>query len=537
MQQYNGKGIADGVAAGPILYYDRGRQPVIPAAVEDTGAELKRYEAAKTEAHKQLQTLCDKALKKAGKESAAIFEVHRMMLDDEDYNASVTNRITGEKVCAEYAVAATGDEIAGKLSAMDDDYLRARSADVEEISGLMIRILSGTSAMTEPPEPVILVAEDLSPSETVQFDRSKLLAFVTRDCSANSHTAILARTMNLPAVTGIDIDSSWNGKQAVVDGCNGTVTIDPDEGLMNEMLLLRHRDEEHMQLLQQFKGRPTVSRSGRKIRLCANIGSVTDTRAALENDAEGIGLFRSEFLYLESNGLPTEELLFNCYKTVAKDMAGKQVVIRTLDLGSDKQAAYLDPGHEANPAMGWRGIRICLDRPDIFRTQLRAIYRASSFGDLAVMFPMIVSLDEVRKCKGIMADVKAELKKEGLPFKEDMETGIMIETPAAAVISESLAKEVDFFSIGTNDLTQYTLAIDRQNAKLESIYDSHHPAVLELIRMTIENGHKAGVRVGICGELAADTSLTQTFLDYGVDELSVSPSFILTVRSAVINAD
>ena len=538
MQQYKGKGIGKGVAIGRILFYDKGEQQIRRVSVEDTAAEMKRYEDAKAKAVEQLQALYEKALGEVGEENAAIFEVHQMMLDDEDYNDSVSNIINTEKVCAEYAVATTGDNYAEMFANMDDDYFKARSADVKDISERVVRILTGNGVdMSDLSEPVILVAEDLAPSETVQFDKSKLLSFVTRLGSANSHTAILARMMNLPAVIGIEIDKSWNGKQAVVDGYSGTVSIDPDDDYLKEMLLIKHRDEERRKLLQQLKGKPTVTKSGKKIRLYANIGGVKDTGAALENDAEGVGLFRSEFLYLESDDFPSEETQFKAYKTVAQNMAGKQVVIRTLDLGADKKVDYFDLGEEDNPAMGYRAIRICLDRPEIFRTQLRAIYRASAFGNLAIMFPMIISLDEVLQCKKYVAEVKEELKKEGIAFSENVELGIMIETPAAAVMSETLAKEVDFFSIGTNDLTQYTLAIDRQNAKLESINDSHHPAVLELIRMTIENGHKGGAWVGICGELAADTSLTKTFIEYGVDELSVSPSFILPVRNEVVNTD
>ena len=538
MQQYKGKGIGKGVAIGRILFYDKGEQQIRRVSVEDTAAEMKRYEDAKAKAVEQLQALYEKALGEVGEENAAIFEVHQMMLDDEDYNDSVSNIINTEKVCAEYAVATTGDNYAEMFANMDDDYFKARSADVKDISERVVRILTGNGVdMSDLSEPVILVAEDLAPSETVQFDKSKLLSFVTRLGSANSHTAILARMMNLPAVIGIEIDKSWNGKQAVVDGYSGTVSIDPDDDYLKEMLLIKHRDEERRKLLQQLKGKPTVTKSGKKIRLYANIGGVKDTGAALENDAEGVGLFRSEFLYLESDDFPSEETQFKAYKTVAQNMAGKQVVIRTLDLGADKKVDYFDLGEEDNPAMGYRAIRICLDRPEIFRTQLRAIYRASAFGNLAIMFPMIISLDEVLQCKKYVAEVKEELKKEGIAFSKNVELGIMIETPAAAVMSETLAKEVDFFSIGTNDLTQYTLAIDRQNAKLESINDSHHPAVLELIRMTIENGHKGGAWVGICGELAADTSLTKTFIEYGVDELSVSPSFILPVRNEVVNTD
>ena len=537
MQQFKGKGIGKGVAIGRIRFYDKGEQAVRRTAVEDTAAELARYESAKATAIEQLQKLYDKALTEVGEENAAIFEVHQMMLEDEDYNDSISNIINTEKVCAEYAVATTGDNFAEMFANMDDEYFKARSTDVKDISERVVRVLSGAEEISELTEPVILVAEDLAPSETVQFDKSKLLAFVTHLGSANSHTAILARMMNLPAIIGIEIDRAWNGKQAIVDGYSGTVTIDPDDEIMKEMLLIKHRDEEHRKLLQQLKGKPSVTKSGRKIRLYANIGGVKDTGAALDNDAEGVGLFRSEFLYLESEDFPSEETQFQAYKTVAQNMAGKQVVVRTLDLGADKQVEYFDLGNEDNPALGYRAIRICLDRPEIFKTQLRAIYRASAYGNLAIMFPMIISLDEVLQCKKYVEEVKSELKAEGIPYSEEAELGIMIETPAAAVISESLAKEVDFFSIGTNDLTQYTLAIDRQNAKLESINDSHHPAVLELIRMTIENGHKGGAWVGICGELAADTSLTKTFIDMGVDELSVSPSFILPVRNEIVNTD
>ncbi|MCR4650352.1 MAG: phosphoenolpyruvate--protein phosphotransferase [Lachnospiraceae bacterium] len=537
MLQVKGKGIGKGVAIGRIFFYDKGDQQVNRTSISDTAAELARFEEAKAKAQEQLGRLYEKALEDVGEENAAIFEVHQMMLDDDDYLDSIKDIINNEKLCAEYAVATTGENFAEMFANMEDDYFKARSADVKDISERVVRILSGASEISDLTEPVILVAEDLAPSETVQFDKSKLLAFVTHLGSANSHTAILARMMNLPAVIGIDIDPAWNGKQAIVDGYTGTVTIEPDDELMKEMLAVKQKDEERRNLLQQLKGKPTISKSGKKIRLYANIGGVKDTGAALDNDAEGVGLFRSEFLYLESEDFPSEDTQFEAYKTVAQNMGDKQVVIRTLDLGADKQVDYFDLGHEDNPAMGYRAIRICLDRPEIFRTQLRAIFRASAYGNLAIMFPMIISLDEVLQCKKYIEEVKEELKAEGIPYKDDVEIGIMIETPAAAVISETLAKEVDFFSIGTNDLTQYTLAIDRQNAKLENINDSHHPAVLELIRMTIENGHKGGAWVGICGELAADTSLTKTFLDFGVDELSVSPSFILPVRDAVINAE
>ncbi|MBO6260950.1 MAG: phosphoenolpyruvate--protein phosphotransferase [Lachnospiraceae bacterium] len=537
MQQFKGKGIGKGVAIGRIFFYDKGEEAVRRETIDSVDAEIERYEAAKAKATEQLQKLYDKALVEVGEENAAIFEVHQMMLEDEDYNDSISNIIKTEKVCAEYAVATTGDNFAEMFANMDDEYFKARSADVKDISERVVRVLSGRETTSDLEEPVILVAEDLAPSETVQFDKSKLLAFVTRLGSANSHTAILARMMSLPAIIGIDIDKSWNGKQAIVDGYKGTITIDPDDDYMKEMLLIRHRDEEHRKLLQQLKGKPSVTKSGRKIKLYANIGGVKDTGAALDNDAEGVGLFRSEFLYLESEDFPTEDTQFQAYKSVVQNMAGKQVVIRTLDLGADKQVGYFDLGDEDNPAMGYRAIRICLDRPEIFKTQLRAIYRASAYGKVAIMFPMIISLDEVLQCKKYVEEVKQELKAENIPYSEDVELGIMIETPAAAVISEYLAKEVDFFSIGTNDLTQYTLAIDRQNAKLESINDSHHPAVLELIRMTIENGHKGGAWVGICGELAADTSLTAKFIEYGVDELSVSPAFILPVRAEIVNTE
>ncbi|MBR1470595.1 MAG: phosphoenolpyruvate--protein phosphotransferase [Lachnospiraceae bacterium] len=538
MQQFRGKGIGSGIAIGRIFFYEKKEDPVQRVSIEDPAAEIMRFETARAAAIEQLQQLRDKTLEEAGAENAAIFEAHRIMLSDSDYNDSIRHIIRVEKVCAEYAVSATADHFAGMFADMADDYLKARSADIRDISERIVRILSGrgndVSCLSEP---VILAAEDLTPSETIAFDRSKLLAFVTHLGSADSHTAILARTMHLPAVSGIAIDRSWNGRLAVVDGYSGTLSVDPDETLLREMLQIRRRDEKRRTLLQQLKGRESITKSGRKIRLCANISGVKDISAALENDAEGIGLLRSEFLYMESSNFPSEDTQFQAYKTVLQKMEGRQVVIRTLDLGSDKQASYFPLGKEDNPAMGYRAIRICLDHPEIFKTQLRALYRASAYGRLAILFPMIISLEEVLQCKKYAAEVKEELNNEKIPYSKDVELGIMIETPAAALISETLANEVDFFSIGTNDLTQFTLAIDRCNARLEPLNDPRHPAVLELIRMTIENGHKGGAWVGICGELAADTNLTRTLIEYGADELSVSPSLILPVRNEIIHMD
>lgn len=537
MEQYTGKTIFRKVTIGTIFFYEKNQAVVKREKVSDVDQEIKRFEEAKTEAKSQLQTLFEKAQKEVGEAEAAIFEVHMMMLDDEDYCDSVYNIIREQKMNTEYAVAKTGDNFSAMFGQMDDDYMRARAADVKDISDRIVNVLTGNNSdMSGVLEPVILVAEDLAPSETVQMDKSKLLGFVTRLGSSNSHTAILARTMNIPALINVDIKKEWHGKLAVLDGYAGTIIIDPDEAVLNEAKKKAEEDKRRQELLKELKNQETVTMDGRKIHLYANIGSVSDVGAALVNGAEGVGLFRSEFLYLESNTFPSENEQFIAYKTVAENMAGKKVIIRTLDIGADKQVEYFHLDKEENPAMGYRAIRICLTQRDIFKTQLRALLRASLFGNISVMFPMIISLDEVRQVKEALEEAKAELKEEGIPYK-DVEVGVMIETPAAVMISEELAKEVDFFSIGTNDLTQYTLAIDRQNPKLDSFYDSHHPAVLRLIQRTIENGHKGGVWVGICGELGADTTLTEEFLRMGVDELSVSPSMVLTVREKVRSLD
>ena len=491
------------------------------------------YEEAKEQASKQLNALYEKALKEVGETGAAIFEVHGMMLEDDDFNDSIKNMIEAQKVNAEYAVASTGDNFSLMFSQMDDEYFQARSADIKDIAERVVRILQGKNADGElGDEPVILAAKDLAPSETVQMDKSKLLGFVTELGSSNSHTAILARTMNIPALIGIPVSEEMNGKMAVLDGVKGELIVEPDEELLASYQEKKKEEERQRELLLQLKGKEDVTLDGKKIRLYANIGSVGDVARVLANDADGIGLFRSEFLYLEKDTFPTEEEQFQAYRTVAETMAGKKVIIRTLDIGADKQADYFNLDHEENPAMGYRAIRICLDRPEIFKTQLRALLRASAYGNIGIMYPMIISVNEVLQAKKYVEEIKAELDEKGIPYG-DVEQGVMIETPAAVMISAQLAREVDFFSLGTNDLTQYTLAIDRQNAKLDNIYDSHHPAVLEMIRMTVENGHKGNCWVGICGELGADTTLTETFLKMGVDELSVSPGSVLPIREII----
>lgn len=532
-----GKSVFSGIAIGRISIFKKADQQVIRKKVNDPEQEIARFEEAKEKEKTQLMALYEKAMKEVGEINAAIFEVHQMMLEDPDYVDSVYHIIRSQGVNAEYAVASTGDNFAEIFAAMDDDYMRERAADVKDISNRLIEVLQGNEqGEIHTEEPVILFAEDLAPSETVQLDKSKVLSFVTYLGSTNSHTAILARTMNIPAVIGVDFPQDVDGKMGIVDGYTGKVYIDPPFSLMEEYQQKKEKDEEKKRLLLQLKGKENITLDGKKINLYANIGGVSDVAAVLANDAGGIGLFRSEFLYLESKDYPTEEEQFSAYKTVAEKMAGKEVIIRTLDIGADKQVDYFNLGKEENPAMGYRAIRICLDRPEIFKTQLRAIYRASYYGTLAIMFPMIISVDEVRQIKKMLETVKEELAKEQIPFKE-VELGIMIETPAAALMSEELAKEVDFFSIGTNDLTQYTLAIDRQNQKLDNIYDPHHPAVLKLLKMVVENGHKEGCWVGICGELGADTTLTETFLKMGFDELSVSPSMILKVREKIRSID
>ena len=537
MEKFAGKSIFRKVAIGKIFFYEKNTAVVKRTKIEDAKTELDRFEHAKETAKAQLQNLYEKALQEVGDSGAAIFEVHMMMIDDLDYNGSIQNMIESQSVNAEYAVAMTGDNFSTMFAEMDDDYMKARAADVKDISERLVSVLSGVdNDMGNLDEPVILVADDLAPSETVHMDKSKLLAFVTEHGSSNSHTAILARTMNIPAIIGVPIKKEWHGHMAIVDGYAGCVIIDPDEEEIEKAQKAVAEEEEKQKLLKALKGEKTITKDGKEIHLYANIGSVADTAAVLMNDAEGIGLFRSEFLYLESDTYPTENEQFNAYKTVAENMAGKKVIIRTLDIGADKQVDYFELDKEENPALGYRAIRICLTRQEVFKTQLRALLRASAYGNISIMFPMIIAVDEVRKIKQILKEVKDELREQGIPFK-DVEIGVMIETPAAVMVSEQLAQEVDFFSIGTNDLTQYTLAIDRQNPKLDEFYDAHHPAVLKLIQMTIENGHKGGAWVGICGELGADLELTETFLRMGVDELSVSPTFVLPIRNRVRSLD
>ena len=530
-----GKSVFGGIAIGRLSIYNKKENQVKREKITDVEAEITRFTDAKETAKEQLKGFYEKAVKEVGEVNAAIFEVHQMMLDDLDYVESITNMIRTQEVNAEFAVASTGDNFSKMFAAMDDDYMKERAADVKDISNRVISILQNAeNGSVTGEKPVILLADDLAPSETVQLDKSKVLSFVTRHGSTNSHTAILARTMNIPALIGIDFSEDVNGKMGIVDGYTGKLYIEPDEETMKKYEAKKAEDENKKRLLLELKGKENVTLDGKKINLYANIGGVADVATALSNDAGGIGLFRSEFLYLESEDYPTEEAQFAAYKTVAENMAGKKVIIRTLDIGADKQVDYFHMEKEENPAMGYRAIRICLDRPEIFKTQLRAIYRASYYGTISIMFPMIISVKEVKRIKEIVAEVKAELTTEGIPFK-DCELGIMIETPAAVMISDLLAEEVDFFSIGTNDLTQYTLAIDRQNPKLDSFYDSHHEAILRMLQMVVDNGHKHGCWVGICGELGADTTLTSTFLKMGFDELSVSPAMILRVREEIRN--
>lgn len=537
MQELKGKSVFGGIAIGRISVYNKDESTVKRVKIEDTAAEVKRFEEAKETAKEQLQALYEKALVEVGEVNAMIFDVHQMMLDDLDYVEAITHMIESQGINAEYAVATTGDNFSDMFAAMDDDYMKARAADVKDISNRVVKILQGKKDnVLDGDEPVILLADDLAPSETVQLDKSKVLAFVTRHGSTNSHTAILARTMNIPALIGVKFEENVDGKFAIVDGYNGSVYVEPTDDIVKEYESKKQEVEEKKRLLQELKGKENITLDGKKIKLYANIGDVADVASALQNDAEGIGLFRSEFLYLESDTFPTEEEQFQAYKTVAENMAGKKVIIRTLDIGADKQVDYFNLDKEDNPAMGYRAIRICLTQPEIFKTQLRAIFRASYYGNIGVMYPMIISVAEVQKIHAIVDEVKAELDAQGLPYGE-VEQGIMIETPAAVMVSAELAKEVDFFSIGTNDLTQYTLAIDRQNPKLDDFYDSHHPAILRMIQMVIDNGHKENCWVGICGELGADTTLTETFLKMGIDELSVSPSMVLSVRDKVRKTD
>jgi phosphotransferase system enzyme I (PtsI) len=532
-----GKSVYSGVAIGRLAIYRKSENQVKREKITDTAKEVKRFEDAKDTAKQQLAGLYDKALKEVGEVNAAIFEVHQIMLNDLDYIESITNMIEGQQVNAEYAVATTGDTFSEMFAAMDDDYMRERAADVRDVSNRVVSILQGNGGNgLNADEPVILLADDLAPSETVQLDKSKVLSFVTRHGSTNSHTAILARTMNIPALIGVDFPEDVDGKMGIVDGYEGRIIIDPPVSVMEAYQKKKAEDEEKKRLLQELKGKENITKDGTKINLYANIGSVGDVASVLANDAGGIGLFRSEFLYLESRDYPTEEEQFAAYRKVAEAMAGKKVIIRTLDIGADKQVDYFGLDKEDNPAMGYRAIRICLDRREVFKTQLRALYRASYYGTIAIMFPMIISVTEVQTIKKIIEEVKKELDEEKISYK-DVELGIMIETPAAVMMSEELAQEVDFFSVGTNDLTQYTLAIDRQNPKLDNIYDSHHPAILKMLKMIVDNGHKGGCWVGICGELGADTTLTETFLRMGYDELSVSPSMILKVRQEIRSLD
>ena len=535
MEVYNGKSVFGGIAIGKLHIYNKKNLQVKRERVEDTEKEVERFDAAKDAAIRQLGELYEKAVASVGEANAAIFEIHQMMLQDDDYIESVENMIRSQQINAEYAVAMTGDNFANMFAAMDDDYMRGRAADVKDVSERVIAVLSGQdSEGMETDEPVIIVADDLAPSETVQMDKSKVLAFVTVHGSTNSHTAILARTMGIPALIGtpLPLDISMNGKPAVVDGDTGQVYVEPNEETLAKMQDKYEALQTKKQLLQTLKGKESVTIDGRKVMLYANIGNYKDLALVLENDAEGIGLFRSEFLYLESDHYPTEEEQLKVYRAVAETMAGKRVIIRTLGIGADKQVDYFEMPNEENPAMGCRAIRICLTRPEIFKTQLRALFRASAFGKIAIMYPMITSMAELERIKQIVAEVKEELTVSGVPFGEP-EQGIMIETPAAVMISDQLAKEVDFFSIGTNDLTQYTLAIDRQNDQLDDFYDAHHQAVLRMIAMTVENAHKENIWCGICGELGADPELSKLFLSIGMDELSMSPGNILFIRKII----
>ena len=539
MRVLEGKSVFSGIAIGKISILQKADTSVKRTKVEDPEAEITRVQEAKEKAVEQLQKLYDKALREVGESGAAIFEVHQMMLEDEDYNESVENIIHSQMVNAEYAVASTADNFAQMFEAMDDDYMRGRAADVRDISERVITVLAGGAGSgLDSDELVIIAADDLAPSETVQLDKDKVLSFVTAHGSENSHTAILARTMGIPALigTGIDLDETVDGKLGIVDGTNGVVYVDPDAELLEEMKKKQQEEQEKKRLLQTLKGKENITLDGQKVMMYANVGNIKDLGIALQNDAGGIGLFRSEFIYLGQDHYPTEEEQFQIYKTVAETMAGRRVIIRTLDIGADKQCDYFELDKEDNPAMGLRAIRICLTRPEIFKTQLRALFRASVYGNINIMYPMIISVDEVRQIKAIVEEVKAELAGQGIEYGNPAQ-GIMIETPASVMMSRELAEEVDFFSIGTNDLTQYTLAIDRQNSRLDKFFDSHHPAVLRMIQMTVENAHKAGIWCGICGELGADQALTKDFLAMGVDELSVSPGSILPLRKIILETD
>ncbi|MGB4658882.1 MAG: phosphoenolpyruvate--protein phosphotransferase [Mobilitalea sp.] len=539
MEIIKGKSVFNGIAIGKILFLKKESGTIVRYKVEDSIAELERFELARLKAIEELGELYEKALAEVGETSAMIFQVHQMMLEDQDYIDSIQNIIQTQNVNTEYAVGVTGDNFAKMFLNMDDEYMRERAADVKDITERIISVFNKKDSKIETDEPVIIAADDLAPSETIQLDKSKILSFVTRKGSVNSHTAILARSMNIPAIIciGDELKDEYDGKSAIIDGFTGIIYIDPDPKVKKEMLNKKKQEEERKSLLLDFKGKENITIDGQKINIYANIGNSSDIGEVLKNDAGGIGLFRSEFLYLEKNTFPTEEEQFNVYKYVAESMAGKKVIIRTMDIGADKQIDYFDLPKEENPAMGYRAIRICLTQKDIFKTQLRALYRASSYGNISIMFPMIISVEEVLEIKEIIKEVKDELNEIGIRYNPDIELGIMIETPAAVMISDLLAKEVDFFSIGTNDLTQYTIAIDRQNSKLDKFYNPHHLAILRMIQMVTENAHKNNIWVGICGELASDHTLTEIFLKMGIDELSVSSNLVLELRKMVRETD
>ena len=540
MEQIFGKGVSKGVAAGPISFYRRASGVIPRHEVSDTAAELERFRAARETAKEQLAKLYDKALAEAGEDAAMLFEAHQMMLDDLDFVESIEGMIENDRVNAEVAVSDTGAQFAEMFAAMDDSYMQARAADIRDISARVIGILTGEGESGIVSDvPCIVAADDLAPSETVQLDKALILGFITAGGSANSHTAILARTMGIPAIIGAGdaLQPEMEGKYAIIDGQTGEAVIEPDDAERERLLKKQAKEKALKELLDQLKGKPNVTKDGRNVMVYCNIGSPADIDAVLQNDGGGIGLFRSEFLYLQGSDYPTEDEQFEAYKTVAERMGGRRVIIRTLDIGADKQADYFHLDKEENPAMGLRAIRICLTRPEVFRTQLRALYRASAYGKIAIMFPMITSVWEVQEIKRICRNIRAELAEEGVPMADKVELGIMIETPAAVMMSAELAHEVDFFSVGTNDLTQYTLAVDRQGVGLDRFFDAHHPAVLRMIRMAAENAHKAGIWIGICGELGADAELTETFLSMGIDEFSVSPSAVLPLRSAIRSID
>lgn len=540
MEQIFGKGVSKGVAAGPISFYRRASGVIPRHEVSDTAAEIERFRAARETAKAQLGALYEKALAEAGEDAAMLFEAHQMMLDDLDFVESIEGMIENDRVNAEAAVSDTGAQFAEMFAAMDDSYMQARAADIRDISARVIGILTGEGESGIVSDvPCIVAADDLAPSETVQLDKSLILGFITSAGSANSHTAILARTMGIPAIisAGDALQPEMEGKYAIIDGQTGEAVIEPDDAERERLLKKQAKEKALKELLDQLKGKPNVTKDGRNVMVYCNIGSPADIDAVLQNDGGGIGLFRSEFLYLQGSDYPTEDEQFEAYKTVAERMGGKRVIIRTLDIGADKQADYFHLDKEENPAMGLRAIRICLTRPEVFRTQLRALYRASAYGKIAIMFPMITSVWEVQEIKRICRNIRAELAEEGVPMADKVELGIMIETPAAVMMSAELAREVDFFSVGTNDLTQYTLAVDRQGVGLDRFFDAHHPAVLRMLRMAAENAHKAGIWIGICGELGADAELIETFLSMGIDELSVSPSAVLPLRSAIRSID